>query len=171
MPSGLIAMGRRAFIGDDHLQEVKLPDNLERIQSETFKYCLRLRSVSFPKNLKSIEDAAFSGCPALEEVDFQNSLTNIGAYAFSQCSSLKEVTFPRSLKSLGASAFFHCSTLKGVKFFGDAPRIQGELPFDTNVVVEVLEGTKGWDDDPWRRYKITVVPSEGTSGGLTNHQK
>ena len=143
---------------------MKLPDNLERIQSETFKYCLRLHSVSFPKDLKSIEDAAFSGCPALETLNFPNSLTNIGAYAFTQCSSLKEVEFPRHLKSLGASAFFHCSALKRVKLLGNAPYIQKELPFDTNVVVEVLEGTKGWDGDLWKSFKIRVVPSKDPNG-------
>ena len=81
------------------------------------------------------------------------------------------MAFPRHLKSLGASAFFHCSALKCVKFYGDAPHILEELPFGTNVVVEVVRGTKGWNDDPWRSFKIKVVPSNDHNGGFSDQRK
>ena len=42
---------------------------------------------------------------------------------------------------------------------------------DTNVVREVVEGTKGWDDDRWQSFKIKVVPSKDPNGGISDPRK
>ena len=164
-------MGPGCFLSCGQLQRVRLPHGMDRIPFRMFKGCSRLSSVSIPEGVRIIEPFAFEGCTALVSIELPHSITNIGDYAFYDCLLMDSVSIPASVMSLGDGAFLGCPNLKRIKFMGNAPCVKAVRPFETDVVIEVVEGTKGWDDDKWRSFKIKVVPSEGSYRGITNHQK
>lgn len=75
-------LAEAAFDGCYTLQEIILPNNLERIKSKAFRECHGLYAVHFPDNLLAIEDFAFSGCRYLESVCIPSSVKAIGYNPF-----------------------------------------------------------------------------------------
>ena len=171
LPPRMSVRGPGCFLSCGQLQRVRLPLGMDRIPLRMFKGCSRLSSVSIPEGVRIIEPFAFEGCTALVSIELPHSITNIGDYAFYNCLLMDSVSIPASVMSLGDGAFLGCSNLKRVKFMGNAPSVKTVRPFETDVVIEVVEGTKGWDGDKWKSFKIQVGPSKGPNGGITNHQK
>lgn len=75
-------LAEAAFEGCYTLQEIVLPDNLERIQRKAFRNCRGLYAVHLPDNLKTIEDCAFNDCRYLEDIKIPNSVMNVGTNPF-----------------------------------------------------------------------------------------
>ncbi len=96
-----------AFMGNDSLREVYLPDGL-----------------------KEIDDLAFSGCKSLISVSLPDTLTEIGNNAFYDCWGLKQLTVPASVERIGSQAFYSCAQLSTVNFEdGDVPLEIGDSAF------------------------------------------
>lgn len=87
------------FEGCEVLVEVKLPESITFIGTDTFKDCYKLESVN------------------LEEC---NNLTGIGFYAFSFCESLSEIVIPENVDYVGQRAFEYCSGATSLTFAEDA---------------------------------------------------
>ena len=58
-----------AFLGADHLREVRLPSGQQRIYDYAFRDCINLRKVNVKnkKKISLVEKNAFNGCPRLKE--------------------------------------------------------------------------------------------------------
>ena len=95
IPSGITAIGYRAFIGCTGLTFVTFPDGLTEIGDEAFSDCTGLTSVTFPDGLTGIGQSAFLGCTGLTSVTFPDGLTEIGYCAFSGCTGLTTVDASR----------------------------------------------------------------------------
>lgn len=106
-----------------------VPDGVERINTFAFLKNENLRDVTLPQTVKEIGDMAFFGCSRLGayEYDAENntltgagfelpdSLESIGSDAFSKCGSLAPVLYiPSSVKVIRHHAFFSCGGLKDV---------------------------------------------------------
>ena len=108
-----------AFYEFTALNDVKLPDSLQKIGDATF-YQTPLISVNLPSTLESIGKWAFTETN-IEEITFPENLNTIGVsafqgtkiksinlhegmtiggHAFSDCKSLEEVTIPKNIKFL-----------------------------------------------------------------------
>lgn len=133
---GNMAFGKCA----ETLEEVTVPNGVEKICEGAFRDCVALKRVNLPEGLREIEDDAFAGCCELSEVELPEGLTTIGNSAFKGCGKLTdinipgtverigdnafagcgitEITFPNNLRSLGFSAFA-CPGLKKVTVLGD----------------------------------------------------
>jgi len=60
------AIGRNAFKGCRHLEEVNLGEDLKYIGVDAFEGCLRLKEIKIPKNCIRIRSRAFRNCVSLK---------------------------------------------------------------------------------------------------------
>ena len=96
-----------AFRWCEGLEEVVLPEGLERIGNWAFSNCDALSRINIPTSVVEIGSYAFVGCDSLDNIAIPNENVTIGDYAFSSCASLKNVTLPDSLRGrVSASVFF-----------------------------------------------------------------
>lgn len=78
----------RMFMGCDFIDEVVLPENIDRIGNQLFKNCPNLKKVTIQGNIREIPFECFSGCSSLEEVHLPASVNKIGKGAFAGCPEL-----------------------------------------------------------------------------------
>ena len=100
LPSTLTNISSGAF-RETGLNEIKLPDALEYIQSMAFYECASIKKVIIPKSVKDIGKAAFQNCSNLNKVEFKgDSINEIKCYAFTQC-NIKSVIIPNITGGFG----------------------------------------------------------------------
>lgn len=63
----------QSFQMNGEIEEIILPNTLQKISNGCFMGCGRLKKIHFPVSLKSIGEAAFENCSSLEEVTFEQS--------------------------------------------------------------------------------------------------
>ncbi len=121
-----------AFQGSS-IEEVALPEGLQRIGQGAFQFCRSLQSVEIPSTVTLISTLAFFADNSLASVTFaeDSRLTEIGDGAFAimktsgsldntdTSASLAAISFPASLVRLGSYAFYGQSELASVAFEGD----------------------------------------------------
>ena len=92
IPSSVISIGDRAFLG-----------------------CYSLSDIVIPSSVTSIGDSAFTGCSSLSDIVIPSSVTSIGDNAFTDCYSLSDIVIPSSVTSIGDSAFCGCNFLDNLE--------------------------------------------------------
>ena len=83
----------QCFRGCVTMQELRLPNNIECIESKSFESCRSLQKVDLPHSLKKIGASAFQNCSKLEKIIIPSQVEEIGTYAFAGCHKLKEIFF------------------------------------------------------------------------------
>ena len=108
LPKGATVIGEKAFYGTTPLEEVILPEGLEKICDYAFSRTgagsSRLKKINFPSSLKEIGSSAFDG-QSLTSVKLNEGLETIGESAFYYV-NLKELVIPTTLTSIPANAFY-----------------------------------------------------------------
>lgn len=81
-------------------------DTIKYIGKAVFHNCKKLQSVKLPSELETIDSYAFAGCTALSEIKLPDSIL-VEPYAFAGCYRLKRVYLPQNLDflSLGHNDF------------------------------------------------------------------
>lgn len=137
-------IGDNVFAECEDLEDVVMPDTVEKIGKYAFDCCVNLKSVTFPENLKQIYTGAFFGCRKLKSIELPKALESIGESAFSHCSNLVTLEIPESVECIGAYAL-SADRLHRVLFLGDAPQIDenafGGMTCDAYYFLE----KSGWD--------------------------
>ena len=67
------------------VQEVVIPQGVERIDDYTFEFCSSLRYIDIPNSVTSIGEFAFQCCDSLVNIDLPNSIISIYKFAFTGC--------------------------------------------------------------------------------------
>ena len=113
---GNMAFGKCA----ETLEEVTVPNGVEKICEEAFRDCVALKRVNLPEGLREIEDDAFAGCCELSEVELPEGLTAIGNSAFKGCGKLTDINIPGTVERIGDNAFAGCgiTELEKPRLFG-----------------------------------------------------
>ena len=88
--TGLKNINEGAFAHCVNLEEISIPENVEKIQFAAFSGCRSLKHLHLPENVKTIDMYAFS-CESLESINIPDSVVNISVYAFNQAFNLKDV--------------------------------------------------------------------------------
>lgn len=104
------------FWSDDHLTNILISDNVERIGNRAFSKCKKLKEVNLPPKLKEIENYAFEECDQIKELIIPETVTKIGRGAFYGCKSLEKICLPKALQELGSDVFKGCQNLEWVTF-------------------------------------------------------
>ncbi|MCL2675669.1 MAG: leucine-rich repeat protein [Firmicutes bacterium] len=112
--AGTVAIAGYAFLGNNRLASVVIPQSVETIGDSAFRNCTALVSVSLAA-LK-VGEGVFSGCISLASVELKEGLVAISDDMFYQCVSLAEIAVPPSAKEIGARAFYGCDRLMDVDF-------------------------------------------------------
>lgn len=129
-----------AFSGCEELENVVLPDGLEKIGDFAFMDCSKLETVVLPESLQEIGEAAFSNCICLVKIDLPNGLQILGERAFMDCVSMGAIRIPDTLKEIRRSSFLRCDGLEEIMIPGGVAII-GENAFSAcdNLEKVVLE--------------------------------
>ena len=129
------------YLGDDTIEEVIIPEGVEKIGRFAFANLTALRRVVLPSTLTTIDYGAFAGCTSLVSVEgignvkfineqaFMNcnisgaiTLTEgvaLGEYAFANNKNLQKLTLSEKTKSVASHAFSGCTKLKTVNIKAD----------------------------------------------------
>ena len=132
-------VGDNCFFNSENLTGITLPEGLEKIESEAFIYCKKLKSVVIPSTVKSIGDNVFYecrelasvklpeglekipqqmcyNCVSLASINIPEGVTTIGKYAFQGCEKLVNLSLPYGLNTIENFAFEHCNGLETISF-------------------------------------------------------
>ena len=77
-------------MGCESLLEVRLPDHLEHLGSESFANCTSLSSFRIPDGVPMLDYAVLALCP-IKEIVIPESVTEINNSAFYECTELERV--------------------------------------------------------------------------------
>ena len=108
---------RGAFENCYLLECVILPEDLEKIPTDTFSYCGSLSEVGFPKNLKVIGSYAFEAT-GFGHFTVPDGVETIETNAFRDSNGIKTMIIPKSVTSIGSGAFYDLFRLTDIYFGG-----------------------------------------------------
>ncbi len=129
--TGTTAIAARAFVKNEYLKSVSVPESVTSIGSGAFSSCEGLSDIYLPQGLTELPSSLFSGCKQLKAIAIPQSVTSIGANAFTNCTELRSVQLPAGLKSIGAEAFSGCACLE-----------KPAIPAGVSVGENAFRGTK-----------------------------
>lgn len=110
-------------------EEIRIPDEIERIAPNAFSGHQTVRKVFVPDTVKDIGYAAFEYCPNLEELRLPGKVEKCGSRIASHCPKLRELAMPEGVEELRFT-YWGCKSLekldipKSVKTIGQQA-IQG----------------------------------------------
>ena len=121
LPDNIISIGKKAFYKCEKLKSV---NNLENskiiiIEDASFDRCYLLENITIPDLVERIGNYAFNWCRSLKSIDIPDSVTSIGNYAFKECRSLKSIIIPDSVTTIGKELFYGCKSLTSI-IIGDS---------------------------------------------------
>ena len=120
------------YLNGKPLQNLEIPNGIEKIQDNLFVGCESLVNVIIPEGVTSIGEDSFKGCENLENISIPKSVISIGEDAFSAC-AIKNVY----IKDL--TAYISCQ-------YGDSYSVPGSAEVNVylnNDLIEYLEIPNG----------------------------
>ena len=121
IPEGVYGIDPAAFIENEHIKKVILPESLEYIGLYAFDNCINLTDINIPSKLTTL-DSTFERCTSLESIDISNVDTLTGN-VFGYCTSLKNIKFSNNIKEIGGYIVPGCTSLKEITIPGTIDRI------------------------------------------------
>ena len=113
IPEGVEKIGRFAFANLTALKRVVLPSTLTTIDYGAFAGCISLVSVEGIGNVKFINEKAFMDCNISGAITLTEGVA-LGEYAFANNKNLQKLTLSEKTKSVASYAFSGCTKLKTV---------------------------------------------------------
>lgn len=120
--TNLKLLGNSAFKDCTKLTSIKLPDQLQTLEDQTFYGCVDLQTVE-ATGILSIKDEVFAECLALEDTKGFNNLQTMGDRAFYDCKTLQKTTLPESMTKVGEECFENCVSLRSASLNGSLSAI------------------------------------------------
>lgn len=87
-----------AFLENDFIEEIYLPDSLQEIGKNSFASCTALQSVQGMKGVTQIRAEAFYGCTALQQITLPTTIQIIKNSAFALCFNLTTVLYDGTIE-------------------------------------------------------------------------
>ena len=148
-------IGVGAFVYNNTIVSVDIPDSVITIGLSAFEYCSNLISLRMPNSVIYIGLGLVANCNSLLEITISASIERIYNHSFYNCGSLVSVTIPDSVITIGEWAFFNCQSLTSVilnplippeldgdAFGYNAPNRTFFVPPDS---VEAYKTASGWE--------------------------
>ena len=118
-----------AFKGYYNLQQLVLPEGLQKVSYMMVAGCKNLQSINIPASVEEIEQSAFEDCRSLKSITFGGSpagapgrlnapaasasqLRRIGNWAFYNAHELQNLEIPEGVEEIGDGAFYGCTYLE-----------------------------------------------------------
>ncbi|MGN1419065.1 MAG: leucine-rich repeat domain-containing protein [Acutalibacteraceae bacterium] len=96
IPANLNIQGNGGMFCSENLINVEYAETMNEdtiVYAEMYRACSKLQEIKLPNNITKIEEYAFQGCTSLKEIHIPKSVKQIDTWAFTQCYSLKNVYF------------------------------------------------------------------------------
>lgn len=157
VPDCVHRIGENAFLGNEMLTSIELPESVTWIDSGAFKNCCKLTNVSLPAKLLNVGVDAFDNTPWLktgdlvisntgmlmkyqgtsDTVTIPESVTHFSYHAFDNCTSIKSIEFPASIEEISGWWFDDCRNLTHLQMAPNHPkyRSQGNCIIEGTTVV------------------------------------
>lgn len=113
------ALGKRAFINVDSLEEVELPNTLVNLEEFIFSSCNNLKTVNIPESISALYRGMFSQCTSLESIVIPSNMKTIPDSFLAECTSLKEVYMSTQIEKIEAKAFYKDENLEHIYLYQD----------------------------------------------------
>ncbi len=114
VPESVVYIGENSF-RDSNLENIILPDTVEKIGMFAFYNCDAITSFVAPKNLSYLGDYSFTDCDALEFVKIDCQITNYSYYGiFDSCDSLKTIQL-YNVEFVSAIMLRHIPSLESIE--------------------------------------------------------
>lgn len=113
IPEGVEIIEQYAFANLTALEEVVLPSTLVKIGVGAFENCTKLKKINL-ESVKFINANAFKNCILSEETKL-DSIVAIGNYAFENC-KINSIELPETSQSIGIGSFYNNKNLTSIQF-------------------------------------------------------
>lgn len=107
---GLKRIRNRAFYHCESLYSIKLPDSIQEVGKEAFKWCRNLCYVELGKGTYILRKRAFAQCSTLEKIMI-DTCVSIEDEVFYFCDSLQSIKIPKTVQTIGEWVFQDCENL------------------------------------------------------------
>ena len=118
-----------AFKGCYNLQQLVLPEGLQKVGYMMVAGCKNLQSIDIPASVEEIEQSAFEDCRSIQSITFggapagapgrfnapaasASQLKKIGKWAFYNAHELQHLDIPEGVTEIGDGAFYGCTYLE-----------------------------------------------------------
>ncbi len=118
-----------AFKGYYNLQQLVLPEGLQKVSYMMVAGCKNLQSIDIPASVEEIEQSAFEDCRSIQSITFggapagapgrfnapatsASQLKKIGNWAFYNAHELQHLDIPEGVTEIGDGAFYGCTYLE-----------------------------------------------------------
>jgi len=156
IPEGVEKIGRFAFANLTALRRVVLPSTLHTIDYGAFTGCTSLVSVEGIGNVKFINEMAFMDCNISGAITLNEGVA-LGEYAFANNKNLQKLTLTEKTKSVASYAFSGCAKLKTVTIQAEKIKL-GQYVFSGCEALREIS------------VNASVIPA-GTFNGCKNLEK
>lgn len=179
IPENVKKIASGVFSGNQDIETVVFPDELEVIDSGAFSWS-GLTEIHIPGSFEKIGNGVFQECRDLKNIILEEGITSISNAAFS-ASGLERIFFPESMTTFeSAGIFADTNNLMVIKFLARDPQFtRGEDffgdydPIRTGSIQPTVYGYKGTQAEALaRKANLVFVPLEEEDGEtLKNEEK
>ena len=129
------------------LEEIVLPQGLEKIDGRAIGLCNAITTIVIPDTVTVIGtgETVFEACASLKNIVFPSGAVSVGNYAFEKCKVLTDIWMPGEGSTFGKEVFGQCGSGRAVNFY---------FTTATNTITISDKTNK---DDPF----ITALNSDG----------
>ncbi len=131
---GIENLGERAFKSLENLQNINIPNSVEKISKHALSYT-SLNSIDIPDSVNEIGSWAFEGCASLTSVKIPDSVLSLGNGIFYLDTSLTSVELPALIESIGMSTFHTTESLESIVIPDGVTNIGQSAFYNTNAVI------------------------------------
>ena len=156
MEKPVVMIAEKAFLGNQTIESIEIPESVTIIENEAFAECPNLTSVVFlssaegESSLERIETKAFYNCRNLSGLVLPGNLAYIGEEAFKNCINIATtLVIPDSVKEIGKAAFFACYYIETLKIRSGVTQIAEDTFFCCDgvkklILSNALTSVGGW---------------------------
>ena len=156
LPYALKEFGNYSFSGFSELQDIAIPNTIEKLPYQCFTECSNLTNIILNEGLSNIGDYVFIGCVNLKDLIIPSSVVSIGVEAFNNGTLYnlycKPITPPETPETP--------ETPSTKSIFGNGSTVD-EREFNTNIYVPVGSLTKyrnyNGGNNEWFYYQESII--------------
>ena len=156
-------IGYRAFLDNEVLTAVTLPDTLEKIGDRAFMRT-KIAGIDIPQSVTTIEEGAFASMENLTSIDIPASVKGLPYMVFANDWSLSSVTLHDGLEKLGDEVFSSCAMTEIV--LPDTVTEIGEVSFAYNSALQKVTLSKSLTAIPYAAFSNTGLTELTLHEGL-----
>ncbi len=121
-PESVTFIGAGAFVNNDNLEQITLPENLDSIEPFVLYDCDMLRIVETEGNaITNIGMGSFAFSHNLTTFTIPDAVQTIDGFAFFWCNCLSSVFIPQNVSQIESTAFISCHYLERIDVDSENP--------------------------------------------------